>query len=55
MQNLIDSKYSLVGDEFDVYEQLHLVAIALKKTVSKVCGKVCKSLSRSEEEIKSCF
>ena len=53
--NLIDFKYSLVEDEFDVYEQLHLVVVALKKTVSRVCGKVHKTMSRSEEEIKSCF
>ena len=53
--NLIDFKYSLVEDEFDVYEQLHLVVVALKKTVSRACGKVHKTMSRSEEEIKSCF
>ena len=55
VQNLIDFKYSLAGDEFDVYEQLRLVVVALKKTVSKVCGKVHKTMSRSEEERKSCF
>lgn len=55
MQNLIEFKYSLAGDEFDVYEQLRLVVVALKKTVSKACGKVHKTMSRSEEERKSCF
>ena len=55
MQNLIDFKCSSVGDEFEVYEQLHLAVVALKKPVSKVYGKVHKTMSRSEEEIKLCF